>query len=126
LHLLNAGTEGVWVSNPARVSNQPDHERVTLVYAKPLVLTPGVAPVPVTPKKTSLTGPEAGDPQPKYLFLPLKGDVPVPLQAKIEVGDAKELAFRVELHADEGESTVAGQPRIKGSVFSAEMKAPVK
>ena len=126
LHLLNGGTEGVWFSNPARVSNQPDHERVTLVYAKPLVLQPGVAPMPVTPQRVPLTGPEAAEPQPQYLYLPPKGDVAVPLRAKIGVGDAKELAFRVELHADEGESTIAGQPRIKGSVFSTEIKAPVK
>jgi hypothetical protein len=126
LHLINGGTEGFWVSNPARVSNQPEHERVTLVYARPLVITPGVAPMPVRPNKTPLTGPESGEPQPKYLWVPPKGDVPVPLQAKIQTGDAKELVFRVEFHADEGESTVAGQPRLKGSVFSADLTAPVK
>ena len=126
LHLVNGGTEGYWVSNPARVSNQPEHERVTLVYAKPLVIKPGVAPMPVPPNKTLLTGPEGAEPQPQYLWVPPKGDVPVPLQAKIETGDAKELVFRVELHVDEGESTVSGQPRLKGSVFSADLTAPVK
>jgi len=125
LHLINGGTEGFWVSNPAAVSNQPERERMQLVYARPIVFTPGVAPIPVPPAKTLMSPPDA-EPRPRYLWVPPKGDVPVPLVATIDTGDANELVLRAELFAEEGEATVAGQPRLKGTVFSPDVKVPVK
>jgi hypothetical protein len=48
------------------------------------------------------------------------------MQAEIKIGDAKELAFRAALFMNEGDEIVAGQPRIRGTVFSADVKVPIK
>lgn len=127
LHLLNGGDEGFWFSNPLTVSNQPEHERVELVYAKPLVFPPGIAPVPVTPRRTPIVPRVAtGAGVPPYRWVPPKGDVLVPMQARVEVGDAKELVFRAGLYADEGPEIIAGRPRLKGSVFSKDVTVKLK
>lgn len=127
LHLHNAGDEGAWVSNPLRVSNQKEHERAELVYARPLVFTPGVTPVPVPPRRTFLVPrvPAAED-EPRYRWVPAKGEIAVPVQAVVEAGSAKELVLRAALFLDEGAEMVAGQPRLRGSVFSADVTVPVK
>jgi hypothetical protein len=126
LHLLNGGDEGFWVSNPLTVANQPEHERAELVYAKPLVLEPGIAPVPVKPGKTLLVPRRTSAGVPPYRWVPPKGDVEVPMAAKVVVGDAKELVFRAGLIADEGADVIAGRPRLKGSVFSADVTVKVQ
>ncbi len=126
LHLVNAGSEGYWVSNPLALSNQPEHDRVGLVYARPLVFAPGVAPVPVPPRRAVLVPRSAAPEAPRYLWIPPQGDVSVPLQATLEPGDAAELIFRAELFAEEGPEVVAGQPRLRASVFSADVAAAVK
>ncbi len=126
VHLKNAGSEGFWVSNPLTLPNQPERDRVELVYARPIVFTPGISPVPVPPSKTLLVPRDAATDVPRYLWIPPKGDVAVPLQAKFDGGDAKELVFRAELFAEEGPDEVAGQPRLRGSVFSADLTVQLK
>jgi hypothetical protein len=126
LHLINAGSEGYWVSNPQALSNQPEHDRVGLVYARPLLFVPGVAPVPVPPKRAALVTRNALPDAPHYVWIPPLGDVAMPLQATVEAGDAAELVFRAELFAEEGPELVAGQPRLRASVFSADVAANVK
>ena len=126
LHLLNGGEEGFWVSNPLTLSNQPERERVELVYAKPLVFPPGIAPVPVTPRRTLIVPRMAPAGAPPYRWVGPKGDVFVPMQAKVEIGDAKELVFRAGLYADEGPEIIAGRPRLKGSVFSKDVSVKVR
>lgn len=127
LHLKNAGEEGAWVSNPLRVSNEKEHERAELVYARPLVFTPGVTPVPAPPRRTLLLprAPVAED-EPRYRWVPPKGEIAVPVQAVIEAGSARELVLRAALFLDEGAEQVAGQPRLRGSVFSADVTVPVQ
>lgn len=128
LHLSNQGEQGAWVSNPLRLPNQKEHERAELVYARPLVFTPGVTPVPMPPRRTLLVprGP-VNDGEPLYRWLPPKGEVAVPVQAVVEPPrGATEVVLRAELHVDEGPDVVAGQPRLRGSVFSADVTVPIK
>ena len=126
LHLKNGGEQGFWVSNPLALPNQPERDRVQLVYARPIVFTPGVSPVPVPARKVLLTPPAAATDEPRYRWLPAKGEVTVPMQAKLDPGDAKELVFRAELFAEEGADVVAGQPRLRGSVFSADLTVAIQ
>lgn len=126
LHLKNGGEQGFWVSNPLALPNQPERDRAQLVYARPIVFTPGVSPIPVPPRKVLLSAPAPGADQPRYRWIPAKGAVAVPMQAKIDAGDAKELVFRAELFAEEGADEVAGQPRLRGAVFSADVTVPLK
>ncbi len=127
LRLRNGGAEGFWISNPMALPNQPEHERAELVYAPPLVFTPGVQPVPEPPMRTPLAPPPgARKEEPRFLWMPPKGELAVQLQAHLEAGNARQLALRAELYLDEGEDRVAGQPRLRGSVFSADVTVPVK
>jgi hypothetical protein len=128
LHLSNQGEAGVWVSNPLRLPNQKEHERAELVYAKPLVFTPGVTPVPMPPRRTPIVPrTPVADSEPRYRWVPPKGELAVPVQAVIEPpGGATEVVLRAELHLDEGGEIVAGQPRLRGSVFAADVKVPLK
>jgi hypothetical protein len=125
MHLHNDGDEGFWISNPLALANQKEHERAELVYAPPIVFTPGVQPLPVTPRRTLLKPQGAAKDEPRFRWLAPKGDLAVTYQGYVEAADAKELVLRGELYLDEGEDTVSGQPRIRGSVFSPDIKARV-
>jgi hypothetical protein len=46
VHLRNAGEQGAWVANPLTLPNVADRDRAELIYRKPMVFTPGIAPAP--------------------------------------------------------------------------------
>ncbi len=126
VHLRNAGEQGAWVANPLTLPNVADRDRAELIYRKPMVFTPGIAPAPEPLNRAPLLPRMKTVDEPRYLWVPTGGDVPVPMQAEIKIGDAKELAFRAALFMNEGDEIVAGQPRIRGTVFSADVKVPIK
>jgi hypothetical protein len=127
LRLRNGGEEGFWVSNPAALPNQKEHERAEMVYAAPLVFTPGVSPVPVTPRRTLLAPRGPARDEARYCWIPPKGELSVQLQGHVEApADAKQLVLRAELYLDEGADEIAGQPRLRGSVFSEDVTVTVR
>lgn len=127
LKLHNSGSEGMWVPNPAVLPNQKEGERVAITWAAMPVPTPGVTPVPTVPHRALLSPqkPAAGSPpaeEPAYLWLGPKAELDVPLQATLDIpADLKELVLGAELVVNHGEDRLAGRPRFRGSLLSADL-----
>jgi hypothetical protein len=126
LHLVNAGPEGYWVQNPHLLENKHDKDRVGLSYAAPIAFEQGKAPTPVTPRRALLSTPKSAAPlegRPRYLWVPGKGEAVLALEALLEPVLGAELVLRAELFVEGGPERVAGQPVLRGAVFSADLRA---
>lgn len=122
LHLHNSGTEGMWVPNPATLSNRKDGDRIAITWAAIPKATPGVTPVPTAPQRSMLS-PQSESPElPAWLWLAPKADLDVPLLATLDIPAALgELVLGAELVARDGEETLAGRPCFRGSLLSADV-----
>lgn len=125
LTLRNGGTQGAWVSNPLVLPNESETERAVLVYAEPLVSTPGVTPVTPPPSSVFLTPRYPNVDEPRYRWISPRGEISVALEAKLVPDGARELVLRAELHLHLGDDVIAGRPRVRGSVFTADLTLPV-
>jgi hypothetical protein len=122
LTFQNRGTAGYWLRNPSAVADQ-ETEHVRLWYAARPVEQPGMTPLPPEPTWAALE-PVARADRPLIWIAPQSTETRR-FTASVTL-DRAPYFVRAGFASYEGTDTVAGQPHLRGCVFSQELELEAK
>ncbi|MDH4156117.1 MAG: hypothetical protein OEW00_02435 [candidate division Zixibacteria bacterium] len=123
LTFANPGREGFWVTHPGSLDAAQPSEHCRLLYGRQPEIEENITPLPMEIVTADLKRTKKDDPP--LIWIPAEAEVRYQFVAKLNLRDPGTYLARAAFSSYSGEDIVGGQPRLRGCVFSNEVRIRV-